>query len=304
MVQVLLIATFVLLFLRESLARPFFSGQSGANVAAAYVLGLGAVSLAMLAAVWVQGRRLDRTGSTRAVHRADAAVLGSRVAAVVVHGFAVLGLGWLDVVRRWVGDIVLADELLAAAPVLGVFVLGWWAMYPIDRRLREAVVLRELDEGRPIRPMPGRGAYVLNALRHQAALVLVPVVLITGWMEGVGAGVSRLPRMGTPPWLFPVAAQVVGMGLVLTMMPLVLRRVWSTAVLGPGPLRDCLTEMCARQRVRVRELLVWGTHGTMINGAVMGFLGPLRYILLTDALLESLPQRQVEAVMAHELGHV
>jgi Zn-dependent protease with chaperone function len=62
--------------------------------------------------------------------------------------------------------------------------------------------------------------------------------------------------------------------------------------------------MCVRQRVKVRELLVWGTHGTMINGAVMGFVGPVRYILLTDALLESLPQVQVEAVMAHELGHV
>jgi Zn-dependent protease with chaperone function len=94
------------------------------------------------------------------------------------------------------------------------------------------------------------------------------------------------------------------MALVLTMMPLVLRRVWSTAVLGPGPLRDRLSEMCRRQRVKVRELLVWGTHGTMINGAVMGFVGPVRYILLTDALLESLPQVQVEAVMAHELGHV
>jgi STE24 endopeptidase len=36
----------------------------------------------------------------------------------------------------------------------------------------------------------------------------------------------------------------------------------------------------------------------------MGFLRPLRYILLTDALLESLPQRQIEAVMAHELAHI
>jgi STE24 endopeptidase len=55
--------------------------------------------------------------------------------------------------------------------------------------------------------------------------------------------------------------------------------------------------------VGVRDLLVWRTHGTMINGAVIGLVGPLRYILLTDALLEHLPTRQVEAVMAHEVGH-
>ena len=42
----------------------------------------------------------------------------------------------------------------------------------------------------------------------------------------------------------------------------------------------------------------------MINGAVMGAITPVRYILLTDALLETLPRERVEAVMAHELAHV
>jgi len=42
----------------------------------------------------------------------------------------------------------------------------------------------------------------------------------------------------------------------------------------------------------------------MLNAAVMGLVGRLRYVLLTDALLESLPRRQVQAVMAHEIGHV
>jgi STE24 endopeptidase len=42
----------------------------------------------------------------------------------------------------------------------------------------------------------------------------------------------------------------------------------------------------------------------MVNGAVVGFLPRLRYIVLTDALLESLPREQVEAVAAHEIAHV
>jgi STE24 endopeptidase len=36
----------------------------------------------------------------------------------------------------------------------------------------------------------------------------------------------------------------------------------------------------------------------------MGVFGPLRYILLTDGLVERMDDREVEAVMAHELGHV
>lgn len=300
MVQILLIVTFVALFLRETLQQPVFEVAPWV-VLTLYLGGLAMICGLMWAVVWRQGSRLDRAGSRSAVRISDGAVMASRVSAVILHVFAVLGLGWLDLVRSVIGKEVLIDELIAVAPVIVAFLFGWWAMYPIDRRLREAVLIRDLDEGRAVHPMPGRGAYVLNAFRHQAALVLVPVILIVGWTEVVGVGVSAL---GMAAW-FPMAVvQLVGMGLVLTMMPLVLRRVWSTSKLGPGPIRERLVAMCDRQGVRVRELLVWGTHGTMINGAVMGFLGPLRYILLTDALLETLPQDQVEAVMAHELGHV
>ncbi len=42
----------------------------------------------------------------------------------------------------------------------------------------------------------------------------------------------------------------------------------------------------------------------MINAAVMGLFGAMRYVLMTDALLESMTRRQIEAVMAHEIGHI
>ena len=41
----------------------------------------------------------------------------------------------------------------------------------------------------------------------------------------------------------------------------------------------------------------------MVNAAVMGVCGPLRYILLTDRMLEALPPRHIEAVLAHEIAH-
>jgi Zn-dependent protease with chaperone function len=36
----------------------------------------------------------------------------------------------------------------------------------------------------------------------------------------------------------------------------------------------------------------------------MGLIGQLRYVLITDALLETLNVEQIRAVMAHEIGHV
>jgi STE24 endopeptidase len=62
--------------------------------------------------------------------------------------------------------------------------------------------------------------------------------------------------------------------------------------------------MCRRYRVRVQGPLLWRTHGSMINGAILGIVWPFRYMLLTDALLERLTAEQVEGVMAHEIAHI
>jgi STE24 endopeptidase len=42
----------------------------------------------------------------------------------------------------------------------------------------------------------------------------------------------------------------------------------------------------------------------MSNAAVMGVVPRFRYVLLSDLLIETLSPRQVEAVFAHEVGHV
>ena len=68
-------------------------------------------------------------------------------------------------------------------------------------------------------------------------------------------------------------------------------------------MRDRLMGLCRAHRVRCSELLVWRSRTGMLNGAMVGVLPWLRYVLLTDALLERLSGEQVEAVMAHEVGH-
>ena len=97
---------------------------------------------------------------------------------------------------------------------------------------------------------------------------------------------------------------MLGAGVIFVLSPLIIRWVWDTRPLPQGDLRQRLVAMCEQYGVGVRELLLWRTFGGMVNGAVMGFLGPVRYILLTDALLDALPTPQVEAVMAHELAHI
>ncbi|MFW6033356.1 MAG: M48 family metallopeptidase, partial [Phycisphaeraceae bacterium] len=194
----------------------------------------------------------------------------------------------------------LLDELLMIAPTIGLLIFGWWSYYPIDRRIREASLIGRVDAGLPVYPIWTRGQYLLAQVRHQLALILAPLLAILAWQEVV----MRMPAdwFGRPDyrWL----AMIGGALVVFLAAPLIIRFLWDTVPLPPGELRRRLEAMCRRHRVGVRQLLVWRTFGGMINAAVMGLIAPLRYILLTDALLEMVPRPQVEAVMAHELAHV
>lgn len=256
-------------------------------------------------------RALDRTGRSRTVASADAAMSVTRWGAVAAHMVNVFWLGWVGAVRSVVGEMVLVDDLAAAAPALLTIVAAWWSHYPVERRVRDARFFGALERGETVYPPRTRWQYVGDQARHSMLFVLAPLSLILGWSEFVAlAEAAWGPSLER--WLGGAgnvadaagAAQIAGALAVFLASPEVLRRVWDTAPLGAGWLREDLLRMCARQGVRVRDLLVWRTHGSMINGAVMGLIPRVRYILLTDALLDSLGEEQVQAVLAHELGHV
>lgn len=309
MVQGLVIAAFVIVLLRGAIERPLLWGLAGSSSSVAVW------TLAMMLGLWILAdlsirlltRRIERRGSWVAYLLAERIVVAVGLLAIAGHAAAVLGLGWVDAVRygltRLLGSehVVLVDELVAVAPPLLVIVGAWWSFSRVAVRLREATLLRELDTGLPTAPVPTRWQWLVHTVRHQMLLVLVPIVLIAAWRETLMWGSRRL-GLEHEPWLFGV--ELAGIVGVLSIMPVVMCRVWDTVPLGAGELRERLLSMCRQQRVRVRSVLVWRTGGTMVNGAVMGFFGSLRYVLLTDALLERLQPRQVEAVMAHELGHV
>jgi STE24 endopeptidase len=217
-----------------------------------------------------------------------------------------LHLGFPLAVRRVTGDLLLLDEILILLPALLLPLWLWVAYYPIERRFREADLIRRVDQGLSIAPILTRGQFVLAQFRHQMAIVLAPLLIILAWTE---AAVMLWSRWGaelenlTGPW-GPEALQFTGVAVIIVLAPLLIRLVLDTTALPPGELRDHLSAMCARHRVRVHELLLWRTFGHMINAAVMGLLAPVRYVMLTDALIESMPRPQVQAVMAHELAHV
>ncbi len=252
-------------------------------------------------------RRLALPNAARRLRRLERLGGALRIAAVLLFA-SDLHFGLLISVRAGIQTLtgithpILLDEVVVLLPTLALWGLGWWAYYPIDRRLREAAMMRRFDQGLPVYPMWTRWQYVLSQYRYQVALILVPLLFVIAWSEMV-----RLAGTLSWAWVTPDTEPwwtLGGFVLIFLFAPLIIRLTWDTVPLPDGDVRNHLLSMCKTHRVRVRELLLWRTYGGMINAAVMGLIGPLRFILITDALLQQMPGEHVEAVMAHELAHV
>ena len=110
-----------------------------------------------------------------------------------------------------------------------------------------------------------------------------------------------------PEWLegdYALLVFVPPLIVLLGLFPVLVRHVWRTRPLEAGPLRTRLEAAAARHGFRIRDILVWQTNSMVVNAAVAGFLPRLRYVFLTDGLLEWLDDEEIEAVFGHELGHV
>lgn len=310
MLHLLLIVMIASLLLRDSVPAEAGVPLLSAWWAAAWTLGLTALTVVLhLGVVRWCGGRIDERGSHAHVRLANWADATARATTAVVFALGASVLGWLDAVRLVLGgDRFMIDEVLAIGPSLLALVMIWSSQFEIDRRLHEAAIIHDLDMGRSIAPLPTRGRYVWDQVRHQLLIVLVPISLIATWTEGVDRVLEVLaPRLeGLPEWApgaLGSALHFAGIAGVIVFMPQVLRVMWDTVSLGPGELRERLESMCRAQGVGFRDILVWRTQQKLLNGAVVGVTPSMRYILLTDELLERLTPLQLEAVMAHEVAH-
>ncbi len=306
MVQFLVIVVVVCVLAGDHAPRPpGLTLLSPAGIVFLTLAGQAAVGLVAHALLHLAGRRLDRTGAHGIVALADHVSGLARLGAAAWHTVAVFGLGWVDAVRAATGAALALDEISATLPPLLVFAWVWWAGYPVERRLREAALLRALDGGTAVHAPPTRSQHVWMHVRHNMLVVLVPIAALAAWNEITLAALRVADPGGTSAWAAPAhqALQLLGVAAALALLPPVLAQVWSARAIGPGQLHDDLHALCAAQGVRVGSIRVWPTHGSIVNGAVLGIWGRLRCVLLTDALLDHLPREQVLAVMGHEVGH-
>lgn len=269
----------------------------------AIALGLPALLLFIL---WWMTRRAARTAITKKSLRPILMINGwsrtTRWLIVAAHALVILVFGWMETLRDAMGDLLLVEEFIAILPPLVGIALTWWVDYPIEKRLRDAMLLGRLDRGLAVHETPKRWPFVWMQMRLQILPLLAPLLLIAAIGEIIRYEATGIENQDVRFWVSEGATMAAAAG-VFIIAPFLARILLSVRRLEDGPLRETLLNVCRAHRVKVRDVLVWNTGGVMINAAVMGLFGRLRYVLMTDALLESMERPQLLAVMAHEVGH-
>jgi len=183
---------------------------------------------------------------------------------------------------------------LAAVLFLGLFIcylsIVWAYAHPVYCKIYLADISKR--------------AYVLSNISFS-----VPVLLPWLTLSGISDIIHVLPFESLKRFLATAQGQVLYFltflfGIALTG-PAVIQKFWRCEPLEVGEVRSRIEALCQKAGLQYNNILYWPIFGgKMITAGVMGLVKKFRYILVTRALLNVLNPEELDAVIAHEIGHV
>lgn len=211
---------------------------------------------------------------------------------VIVWAFFIYLLGLKSLLLP-LGRLGTSDVVQSATAVALFFVfliIIWRCAFPAYRRF--------------CNPSSTLRGYLTSHIRFNFALV-APWLIFSAVFDAarlLPQGIAdRLNGSAAAQYGF-VACAFIALGF---FFPPLLVRLWACKPLAPGPLRERLERFCRRAGFTCADMLEWNLfEGKLITAGVLGFVPRFRYLLISPALLELLDEQELEAVVAHEIGHV
>ena len=114
--------------------------------------------------------------------------------------------------------------------------------------------------------------------------------------------IAHIPFLANHTYL-PIALMMSLIFLAYIYAPLLLGLIWRTTPLTDVNLRTRLHRLAVQDNIKYKDIVIWQTE-SVANAAVAGIAPWSRQIFLTDALLQHFSDDEIEAVVAHEFGHV
>ena len=223
-------------------------------------------------------------------------------------------------VQRWLS---MADTVIGLALLVVLLVTGWtgrlrdWSLMGSKQHYFLAVFLYVLMFSVIAKVLNAPFDFIGFRLEHQYHLSnqklrgwlwdeckgwLVSLVLGTIMVELVYGIIRLAPQR----WWIIAWAVFVGLFLLMAQLaPVILMPIfYKFEPLANDSLRERLTRLGERAGTRVRGVYEWklSEKSNKANAALTG-MGSTRRIILSDTLLQNYSDDEIEAILAHELGH-
>jgi Zn-dependent protease with chaperone function len=149
-----------------------------------------------------------------------------------------------------------------------------------------------------------RRTYVFSNISFSIP-VLLPWLLLSGIADIINALPFAAPKQILGTTEGEVAYFLIFLVGVAIIGPLLIQKFWRCKPLEDGYHRSRIADLCRRAEMAYADILYWPIFGgKMITAGVMGLIRKFRYILVTPTLLHLLEPEEIDAVIAHEIGHI
>ena len=179
--------------------------------------------------------------------------------------------------------LINTKHLAGIVPLVTGLMLIRLAVYEIDQRITSSKWKRE------------------EYLTVHLKFLLLPLLPLFAYLSLLYL-IAHIPFLANHTYL-PITLMMSLIFLAYIYAPLLLGFIWRTTPLTDVNLRTRLRRLAAQDNIKYKDIVIWQTE-LVANAAVAGIAPWSRQIFLTDALLQHFSNDEIEAVVAHEFGHI
>lgn len=245
---------------------------------------------------WIQFSKLvDRISQDRFYrldNKFDVLLTRQSIMAVVLFAVDIYGLD----LTSFFSNIPLFTVIptIQALLFLGLFVLYlsivWACAYEAQQRLYPTSLSRQ--------------SYILSNISFSIP-ILLPWLVLSGLSDIINALPFEQPQRFLSTTEGEVLYFLVFLFGIAIIGPAIIQKFWKCTPLENGFNRNRIENLCKTAGMEYANILYWPIFGgRMITAGVMGLIKKFRYILVTSALFRYLEPEEIDAVIAHEIGHI
>ncbi|UCD32458.1 MAG: M48 family metalloprotease [Desulfobacterales bacterium] len=260
-----------------------------------FVLFIGLIAL-FTWMTWIQFHRIEKRIASDSLlqldHKLGATITRQSVMAIVLFSINIYGLNLPSFFTNtpFLSTIPTFQALLFIGLFVGYLSIVWACAHGSHRALQATDLSRR--------------SYILSNISFSIP-VLLPWLLLSGVADIINALPFHLPKRLLSTTEGQIMYFLIFLFAIAVVGPLIIQKFWRCEPLETGFYRQRIENLCQRAGMEYANILYWPIFGgKMITAGVMGLVKKFRYILVTNALLRFLDPEEIDAVIAHEIGHI